>query len=952
MLYFILFITLFCILYTSQVKAQTCSVDTFQRNECGYAGITQDECTSKGCCYDSSVGSSSGIPWCYSNGINSEYSLSQLSPTDYGLQGILTISKGQNSIYGEDIKTLKMEFLIENENYFRLKITDPNDARWEVPSQYSDRPTKTHKVNENDIKYTWEINDNPFTIKVIRKSDKAIVFESSPIIAFKDQYLEITSVFSGDMNTYGIGESTRLNHALKTNMMYTLWNIDMPAKMMDFNLYGSHPMYIHHESGSQSSYGVALYNSNGIDVALGDGYLTYKAIGGVIDLYGFLGPSPEEVVQQYTSLIGKPNLVPYWSLGFHNCRWGYEDISHVEQVVKNYSNAKIPLETQWLDIDYMDEYRDFENDPENWSYTDVGKFIDNLHENNQHFVEIIDPGIMVYKGYDAYEQGNAANIWINGMDSNPYLGQVWPGPVYYPDFHNPNTQDYWTNQLANYHKKIPTDGFWIDMNEASNFCNSDGTGQTCMNPDPENCPTGDDATQTDCCLKCTTIDETNKLAFPPYKIGNKQGNGNLGTKNIDMTATHYGNETEYNLHNMYGIGEAIMTYNAMAKITEKRPFLVTRSSFIGSGKFTNKWTGDNAATWNDLYSSIISIMDFSMFGIPMVGADICGFMDDTTEELCARWIEVGAFYPFSRNHNDRPSAAQELYLWDSVTDASKNALGMRYRLLPYLYSLLAEAHWLGSTVARSLWWNFPTDKGTTGIDSQFMWGSSIMISPVLKEGATSVDAYFPSGKVWYRFRLNDDESSDAYKMEVDATEGGKTLTLDTPLTEVNVHIKGGSILTLQDAKMTTAESRDTPFTLVTALCQHGKAHGTLFRDDGINMMDKSDEGTQVNYSAEMISKEGKRKETSTSIVITSEVVSDAYAKDEIKYIIITAVSGLPDASSLNNIHTKLVINKDSKTVLTHQDDCKITALASGALKLEFNGLDFNVNKNWSLEVSY
>jgi alpha-glucosidase (family GH31 glycosyl hydrolase) len=158
-----------------------------------------------------------------------------------------------------------------------------------------------------------------------------------------------------------------------------------------------------------------------------------------------------------------------------------------------------------------------------------------------------------------------------------------------------------------------------------------------------------------------------------------------------------------------------------------------------------KWTGDNGATWDDLKSSIISIMDFNMVGIPMIGAEICGFNYNTTEELCARWIEVGAFYPFSRDHNRIDMIPQELYRWESVATAGRNALNMRYRLLPYLYTLFYLAHKEGKPVIRPLWMTFPTDREAHQIQTQFMWGDAILISPVLEPNSTQVHAYFPKG---------------------------------------------------------------------------------------------------------------------------------------------------------------------------------------------------------------
>ncbi len=320
---------------------------------------------------------------------------------------------------------------------------------------------------------------------------------------------------------------------------------------------------------------------------------------------------------------------------------------------------------------------------------------------------------------------------------------------------------------------------------------------------------------------CSNIDNTNPLDYPPFAINNAYGR--LSTKTVAVSATQYGNISVYNTHNLYGLTEQIATQKALTDIRGKRPFLLSRSSFLSTGAHSAKWTGDNGATWNDLKSSIVSIMDFNLFGVPMIGADICGFIYDTTEELCARWIEVGAFYPFSRNHNAINQQPQELYLWNSVAEASRSALGMRYQMLPYFYTLFFDAHTNGDMVIRPLWANFPSDLTTVNIDRQFMVGSSILVSPVVDQGATSVTAYFPSG-LWYSFAER--------KLSIDATTGGIWKTLSAPLTTINVHVRGGSVLPLQQPSLTTTAGRKTPFTLFVALCTKGGAYGTLFWDDG------------------------------------------------------------------------------------------------------------------------
>jgi alpha-D-xyloside xylohydrolase len=322
-----------------------------------------------------------------------------------------------------------------------------------------------------------------------------------------------------------------------------------------------------------------------MDVSLSDTAITYKVLGGVIDLYTFVGPTPQAVVSQYTALIGRPAMMPYWSLGYRkligtfyvailflsnarvcgldNCKYGYTSIGQVEEVVANYSAANIPLDTQWMDIDYKPAYKDFTTDPTNFPVSEVKSFVDTLHANGQHFVPIVDPGIMVEAGYEAYEQGLAKDLFVKDVSGSPYLGQVWPGPTYFPDFMHPSAQSYWTTQLQGFYDLVQNDGLWIDMNEVSNFCNDDGAGQVCANSAPDGCP-APGKSQTDCCLVCSTVDPSNKYDFPAYSINNVKGK--LSAKTMPMSGVHYGNVSVYDAHNLYGLTEQIATNVALAEV--------------------------------------------------------------------------------------------------------------------------------------------------------------------------------------------------------------------------------------------------------------------------------------------------------------------------------------------------------------------------------------------------
>jgi alpha-glucosidase (family GH31 glycosyl hydrolase) len=175
--------------------------------------------------------------------------------------------------------------------------------------------------------------------------------------------VQLGTVIDSSAYTFGLGESTRSAMKLSEGT-YTLWNRDAASAGFNSNLYGAHPFYLQLIDGA--AHGVFLLNSNGMDVNVADDEIVFKVIGGVIDLYIFVGPTPADVIKQYQKVIGTPAMMPYWSLGFHNCKYGYTSIYEIEEVVANYAAAEIPLDTQWADIDYMEDYRDFTVDPTNF----------------------------------------------------------------------------------------------------------------------------------------------------------------------------------------------------------------------------------------------------------------------------------------------------------------------------------------------------------------------------------------------------------------------------------------------------------------------------------------------------------------------------------------------------------------------------------------------------------
>lgn len=889
--------------------------------------------------------------------IGNGYRLISLKETpDGGIGGLLQV-KERNNIYGPDIPLLQLYVKHETQDRLRVRITDADKQRWEVPYNLLPREQApamkqtTGRSRKNLITTVQEYSGaelifnyiaDPFSFSVKRKSNGQTLFNSSSdgsssfgVMVFKDQYLEISTQLPNDASLYGLGENTQ-PHGIKLfpGDPYTLYTTDISAINLNADLYGSHPVYmdLRNVKGQASAHAVLLLNSNGMDVFYRGTSLTYKIIGGVLDFYFFSGPSPLAVVDQYTSLIGRPAAMPYWAFGFHQCRWGYHNLSVVEDVVENYKKAQIPLDVIWNDDDHMDGHKDFTLNPNNYPRPKLLAFLEKIHSIGMKYIVLIDPGIGVNSSYGVYQRGIANDVFIK-YQGEPYLAQVWPGAVNFPDFLNPKTVEWWGDEIRRFHELVPVNGLWIDMNEASNFCSG-----LCKIPKDKQCPSGT-GPGWDCCLDCKNITET-RWDDPPYKINASGLQVPIGYKTIATSAVHYNGVLEYDAHSIYGFSQAIATHKALQGLEGKRPFILSRSTYVGSGKYAAHWTGDNKGTWEDLKYSISTMINFGIFGVPMVGSDICGFYPAPTEELCNRWIEVGAFYPFSRDHANYYSPRQELYQWDSVAKSARNALGMRYKILPYLYTLNYEAHTTGAPIARPLFFSFPDYTECYGLSTQFLLGSSLMISPVLEQGKSQVKALFPPGSWYSMFDMTQSITSG----------GGQYVTLDAPLHVVNVHLYQNSILPMQQGGLISKEARMTPFTLIVTFpagATDGKAAGKLFLDDDElqEMKLGSGSATYVDFYATV--SEG-------TVKLWSEVQESKFALDKGWKIVKVTVLGLGGSGAPSSLEV------DGKPV-TGASNIELSSLEQKyttnlevrdekkkSMMVEVDGLEIPVGKNFAV----
>ncbi|MDO4323333.1 MAG: glycoside hydrolase family 31 protein [Lachnospiraceae bacterium] len=571
----------------------------------------------------------------------------------------------------------------------------------------------------------------------------------------------------GDI-VYGLGENVRgIN---KRGWIYVSNCSDDPNHQEDTkSLYGAHNFII--VSGEDSRpFGLFLDTPDKIVFDIGytvNSRMTISMDSGSYELYVIEAESLEGIVKEFRQMIGMPFLPPKWAFGFGQSRWSYRTSEEVREVVRQYRSSHIPIDSIYLDIDYMERYKDFTIDRER--FPDFEKLVEELKEQGIHLVPIIDGGVKIEEGYEVYEEGVRNRYFCKDENGEDFVVGVWPGRCHFPDMLNDEARK-WFGGKYKYLLDKGIDGFWNDMNEPAIFY-SERRLRMVFDKIEE--------------YRTMNLDVKTFFEFKDLVASLE--------KNPEDYRSFYHNYRGQSIrhdrvHNLFGYYMTRSAGEAFEELEpEKRILMFSRSSYIGMHRYGGVWTGDNKSWWSHLLMNLKMLPSLNMCGFLYSGADIGGFGSDATEDLVLRWLALGIFVPLMRNHAADGTRRQEAYAFGN-TEAFAEIIGLRYRLLPYLYSEFMKAALKNEMYARPLGFVWPGDSIARRVEDQLMIGESIMIAPVYEQNAAGRVVYLPEPMKMLRFAKGD-------VTEEKVLPAGHHF-VEIPLEEVVLFIRRGHILPL------------------------------------------------------------------------------------------------------------------------------------------------------------
>jgi alpha 1,3-glucosidase len=559
---------------------------------------------------------------------------------------------------------------------------------------------------------------------------------------------------------------------------------------------------------------------------------------GNLECYVFVSHSNASHFKALSNMFGHCAMPQYFSLGYHQCRWSYNDQKDVLQVNEKFNENEIPCDTITLDIDHADGCRYFTWNEE--AFPDAVAMQQTLANDGRQLVTIADPHIKVDEEYHVYKEALEKELVVMTNNNEPFVGKCWPGDSVYLDFLNEETRNHWASQYRydKYQKSTPNVWAWNDMNEPSVF-------------------------------------EHQGNHMP---LDNLQTFKTLAEPDKSFQVEHR------DVHNIYGYCQHKATYDGMLKRNECqniRPHVLSRSFYAGSQKWTTIWTGDTGASWDYLKVTVPQMLSMSLCGISNIGGDVGGFLGDPEPELAIRWYQLGTFMPFFRGHSEITSKRREPWLYDKkYSNIIKESIKERYRLLPYWYSAFEEHCRTAVPLLRPIWFDQDnvSDEETMLEQERFMVGDGLLVVPIFQRKVTSIKGALRGlqGR-WYDYYS---------KKEMFGDE-----EIKTGLERIGCFVKGGKAIPTYDIKTNTKSSKDAKESnihLFVALDEKESAEGNMYFDDGETFNYKR--GTfmrkNITFNKDTLTWEGAESgEYTTNNRVTKAIITGSSSKFENAYLV-------------------------------------------------------------------
>jgi alpha-glucosidase len=450
------------------------------------------------------------------------------------------------------------------------------------------------------------------------------------------------------------------------------------------------------------------------------GTIGFGAMKGDLDYYVMAGPTPRQVSHAYARLTGFPQLPPKWTLGFQQSRYGYLTQDEVLGVAAGLRFTRIPADVIYFDIDYMDAMQMFTWNSQ--TFPNPIQMNATLGQLGFHRVNIMEP--LVLPSDRLWSYFGAQNFLLKGPNGQPLVNEIWAGFVSWFDFTNARARRWYMDYLKAF-LTTGIDAVWNDLNEpAQNYM-------------PEAIYDGD------------------------------------GTPRTDLEA-----------RNVFALIEARTSHDAQLELRpDTRPWSLSRAGYAGIQRYGANWGGDQASTWDAMRVSVQMQQSMAISGQNQYGHDVGGFLGSPDHELFIRWLELSSYTPLFRNHAMNTSAPREPWQFgDANLPIIREVINEHYRLMPYLYTAMAEASRTAMPALAPAFFHFPLDLSTYDQDYDFMLGPSLLVAPVLQEDATARTVYLPAGSDWF------EASTDTRHA------GGLDVTVNAPLGRIPVFVRAGAVI--------------------------------------------------------------------------------------------------------------------------------------------------------------